>query len=183
MPIHNTFSTNCKNIKDITKIYSKDVVFAQCREFLTEHKFDNVELVPVESTAKAVQIALNEPNSAAISSHIAAKLYGLPVVFENIEDDNSNNTEFIIISDFDNQPSGDDNTAILAKISKEQGSLVKFLNDFYEANINLTKIQSHIIKQELIFYIEFNGHQDEINIKSILDKNKEKIKILGSYLK
>jgi chorismate mutase/prephenate dehydratase len=182
MFIHNCFSTNCKNISDIKKIYSKDVVFGQCREFLSEHKLDNVELVPVESTAKAVQIALKESNSAAISSHIAAKLYGLPVIFENIEDDDTNHTEFIIVSDFSNKPSGNDKSAILAKLSKQSGSLVKFLNDFYQADINLTKIESHIIKQELIFYIEFEGHQDDSNIKPILKKHKNIIKILGSYL-
>ena len=181
MKIHNTFSTNCKNISDIKKIYSKDVVFAQCREFLSEHKLDNVELVPVESTAKAVQIALEEQNSAAISSNIAAKMYGLPIVFENIEDDNSNNTEFIIISDFDNKESGDDNTSILATLSKRSGSLVEFLQYFNKANINLTKIESHIIKQELVFYIEFNGHKDDENVRQILQKHKNVIKVLGSY--
>ncbi len=183
MPIHTTFSTNCKNISDIDKIYSKDVVFGQCREFLSEHNLDNVELVPVESTAKAVQMALKDDKSAAISSHIAAKMYGLPIIFDNIEDDNSNNTEFIIISDFDNQPSGNDNTAILAKLSKQSGSLVKFLDDFYKAGINLTKIESHIIKQDLTFYIEFNGHKDDKNIQSILQKHKEQVKVLGSYVR
>jgi len=183
MPIHTTFSTNCKNISDIKKIYSKDVVFGQCREFLSEHNLDNVELVPVESTAKAVQIALKEPNSAAISSHIAATMYGLPIIFDNIEDDNSNNTEFIIISDFENQKSGSDSTAILAKLSKESGSLVKFLEHFYKADVNLTKIESHIIQQELIFYIEFDGHKDDENISPILQKHKDQVKVLGSYIK
>ena len=183
MSIHNTFSTNCKNISDITKIYSKDVVFGQCRDFLSEHNLDNVELVPVESTAKAVQIAINEPNSAAISSHIAATMYGLPIVFDNIEDDNSNNTEFIIISDFENDASGKDSTSILAKLSKQSGSLVKFLNDFNDENINLTKIESHIIKQELIFYIEFDGHKNDSNVIKILNKHKEQLKVLGSYIR
>jgi len=183
MSIHNTFSTNCKNISDIKKIYSKDVVFGQCREFLSEHNLDNVELVPVESTAKAVQIALKEKDSAAISSHIAATMYGLPIVFDNVEDDNGNHTEFIIVSDFENQSSGKDNTAILAKLSKQSGSLVKFLEDFYKADINLTKIESHMIKQELIFYIEFNGHKDDKNVKMILTKHKNQIKVLGSYIR
>jgi len=182
MSIHNTFATYAKNISDIKKIYSKDVVFAQCRNFLSEHKLDNVELVPVESTAKAVQIALEDESSAAICSHIAAKLYGLPVIFENIEDNGDNNTEFIIISDFDNGSSGKDNTAILAKLSKESGSLVRFLKEFEVENINLTKIESHIIQNELIFFIEFNGHQKDENIAKVLNKNKENIKILGSYI-
>ncbi|MBD3840313.1 MAG: chorismate mutase [Campylobacterales bacterium] len=183
MRIHNTFSSNCKHISDIKKIYSKDVVFAQCRLFLSEHKLDNIELVPVESTAKAVQIAIKEPNSAAISSRIAASMYGLPVIYENIEDNGNNNTEFIIISDFENAPSGNDNTAILAKLSKQSGSLVRFLKDFDEANINLTKIESHIIQNELIFYIEFDGHKEDHNVKNILQKNENQIKFLGSYIK
>jgi chorismate mutase/prephenate dehydratase len=183
MKIHNTFSTNCKNISEVKKIYSKDVVFGQCRDFISEHRLDNIELIPVESTAKAVQMALLDNKSAAISSSIAAKMYGLPIVFENIEDDNSNNTEFIIISDFENQSSGDDNTSILAKLSKESGSLVKFLDDFYKEDINLTKIESHMIQQELIFYIEFNGHQNDDNVQNILNKHKEQVKFLGSYIK
>lgn len=185
MEIHHTLSANksVKELKDIKQIYSKDVVFGQCREFLKEHNLDNIELIPVESTAKAVQIAKEQEFSAAISSHIAAKLYSLPIIFENIEDDNSNNTEFIIISDFENTSSGDDNSAILAKLSKQSGSLVEFLNDFKDENINLTKIESHIIAQELVFYIEFNGHKNDINVQRILEKNKNKIKFLGSYIK
>ena len=183
MKIHNTISTNCKNISDIKKIYSKDVVFGQCRDFLNEHNLDNIELVPVESTAKAVLIALKEENSAAISSHIAATMYGLPIIFDNIEDNNNNNTEFIVISDFENQSSEKDNTAILAKLSKQSGSLVKFLEDFYKADINLTKIESHVIQQELIFYIEFNGHKDDSNVAPILEKHSSQIKQLGSYVR
>jgi len=183
MFIHNIFSTNCKNISDVKKIYSKDVVFGQCREFLREHKLDNIELVPVESTAKAVQIALRDESSAAISSNIAANMYGLPIVFENIEDNSNNHTEFIIISDFDNLPSDDDSTAILAKLSKQSGSLVQFLNDFNNANINLTKIESHTIQNELTFYIEFDGHQNDENVKNILTKHKNVIKFLGSYVR
>ena len=183
MSIHNTFCSNSKNISDITKIYSKDVVFGQCREFLSEHNLDNVELVPVESTAKAVQIAQKEPNSAAICSHIAATMYGLPIIFENIEDDNSNNTEFITVSDFDNLSSGNDSTSILAKLPKQSGSLVEFLEYFNKANINLTKIESHIIQQELIFYIEFEGHKNDEKLQNIFKKHQEQIKFLGSYVK
>ena len=183
MHIHNTFATNCKNISEVKKIYSKDVVFAQCRDFLNEHKLDNVELVPVESTAKAVQIALEEENSAAISAHIAATMYGLPIIFDNIEDNEDNKTDFIIVSDFENQPSGEDNTAILAKLSKKSGSLVEFLQVFGKADINLTKIESHVIQNELIFFIEFNGHKDDEKVNEIFTTYEKEIKFLGSYVR
>jgi len=183
MKIHHTFSTNCKNVGDIKKIYSKDVVFAQCRSFLNEHNLDNIELVPVESTAKAVQIALKDDTSAAISSHIAATMYGLPIIFENIEDNTDNHTDFIIVSDFDNLESGSDNTAILAKLPKKSGSLVRFLKVFDDADINLIKIESHVIQNELIFFIEFNGHQNDPKVNVIFDEYKKEIKFLGSYVR
>jgi len=183
MPIHHAFATNCEHIDQIKKIYSKDIVFGQCRNFISEYKLDNVELIPVNSTAKAVQIAKDEPNSAAICSHIAAKLYSFPVLFENIEDDATNNTNFIIVSNFDNGVSGNDNTAVLVKLSKEAGSLVKFLQEFNQRDINLEKIESHIIKQELIFYLEFNAHKDDAKVQEIFNIYKTEIKVLGSYVR
>jgi chorismate mutase/prephenate dehydratase len=183
MKIHHSFATNCEHLSDIKRIYSKDIVFGQCRNFLSEYKLDDVELIAVNSTAKATQIATAEKNSAAICSHIAAKLYNLPVMFENIEDDKKNYTNFIIISNFDNLNSGNDNTSILAKLSKESGSLVRFLEEFNAKNINLTKIESHIIQQELTFYIEFNGHQNDKTIQDIFAKYNNEIKFLGSYVR
>jgi chorismate mutase/prephenate dehydratase len=183
MPINHIFATNCKDIKNIKKIYSKDVVFGQCRNFLSEHKLDNIELVPIESTAKAVQIALTDDTSAAICSQIAAKMYNLPVVFENIQDNHNNTTNFIIVSDFENSPSGKDNTSILVKLSKQSGSLVNFLKYFDKENINLEKIESHIIQNELIFYIEFNGHKSDEKVKNIFSENENHIKFIGSYVR
>jgi len=62
----------------------------------------NIEHIPVESTAKAAILASQDSESAAICSHIAAKLYGVPVMFENIEDVHDNTTRFVILSDFKN---------------------------------------------------------------------------------
>jgi len=61
--------------------------------------------------------------------------------------------------------------------------LVEFLNYFEKANVNLTKIKSHIVEGESIFFIEFNGHKDDAHIKPILESYKDAIKVLGSYVK
>ena len=98
------------------KIYSKDIAFDQCRKFLANFGLDEVELIPVESTTKAAKLAANEPNSAAICAHVAAKLYNLPILFENIEDKDNNKTRFFILSDFENSPSGNDKTSILVNL-------------------------------------------------------------------
>ena len=190
MPIHISFATKAKSLKNITKIYSKDKGFGECREFLNEYDLNNIEHIPVESTAKAAILASQDENAAAICSHIAAKLYGVPVMFENIEDVHDNATRFVILSDFKNQMSGDDKTSILVKLkdAKEAGSLVHFLSDFDEAKINLSKIESRPSKDKddgfaYWFYIDFYGHIDEERIQKVIQKHQDEVTWLGSYVK
>ena len=181
--IHHTLASTVDNVKNIKKIYSKDIAFDQCHRFLEDLGLDEVELIPVESTAKAAKIAMAEPNSAAICSHVGAKMYSLPILFENIEDKGNNRTRFLIVSNFENGQSGDDKTSILVQLSNEAGALVKFLNDFDEENINLTKIKSHIVEGVSTFFIEFNAHKDEEKVNKIFNKYSNEIKCLGSYVR
>ncbi|NWF66886.1 MAG: prephenate dehydratase [Campylobacterales bacterium] len=186
MPIHHSLGTTCQHLSEIKKIYSKDIAFGQCRNFLSDYNLENVELIPIESTAKAAKMASIEPNSAAICSSIAAKLFNLPVLFNNIEDNTNNTTRFVIISDFKTEKSGNDKTSILAKITDKPGGLVEFLKDFQDLKINLTKIESRPAKDSKTFnywfYIDFIGHVDDENVKMVLEKHKNDIKWLGSYL-
>ena len=186
MPIHHSFASLEEKLSNIKKIYSKDIAFGQCRNFLLEHGLDSAEWIPVESTAKAAKMAAKEPGSAAICSTIAAKLYGLPVLFENIEDFSNNTTRFIILSDFKNAPSGNDKTSILARLKDKPGALYEFLKDFYQKGINLTKIESRPAQYRDFnywFYIDFDGHIDEAHVQEVIAKHKEQIKWLGSYPK
>jgi chorismate mutase / prephenate dehydratase len=183
LDIHNCLATQCDSVKDIQKIYSKDIAFEQCHKFLEDLGLDEVELIPVESTAKAAKLATMEPSSAAICSHVGAKIYNLPVLFDNIEDKGNNRTRFLILSDFENGQSGDDKTSILAEIANEHGALVRFLNDFDKAGINLTKIKSHIVGGVSTFFIDFNGHKNDPHVAEVFKKHKENIKFLGSYVR
>jgi len=189
MPIHVSFATKSQNLKDIKKIYSKDKGFGQCRDFLQEHGFEEIELIPVESTAKAAILAANEPDSAAICSHIAAKLYGVPTLFENIEDIHDNATRFVILSDFKNGISNEDKTSVLVRLkdAKRPGALVRFLEDFEEHKINLSKIESRPSRDNEYFgywfFMDFYGHIDEEYIQEVIQKHQDEITWLGSYVK
>jgi chorismate mutase/prephenate dehydratase len=110
-------------------------------------------------------------------------MYNLPILFENIEDKGNNRTRFLIISDFENAQSGDDKTSILVQLSNEAGALVKFLNAFDKAKINLTKIKSHIVEGKSTFFIEFNAHKDDEAVKKIFEEHNTEIKFLGSYVR
>ena len=189
MPIHMSFATKAKKLSDITKIYSKDKGFGQCREFLSEHGFENVEQIPVESTAKAAILAAADPQAGAICSHIAAKLYSVPTFFDDIEDDIGSQTRFVILSDFKNGLSEHDKTSILVRLKDavKAGSLVHFLQDFDDENINLSKIESRPSKDEggfgYWFYIDFYGHIDNEKIQKVLAKHEGEVTWLGSYVK
>lgn len=189
MPIHMAFATKAIKLEDITKIYSKDKGFGQCREFLSQHGFLNVEQIPVESTAKAAILAAEDPTAGAICAHIAAKLYGVPTMFENIEDEHDSLTRFVILSDFKNSPSEHDKTSILVRLKDavEAGSLVHFLQDFDNENINMSKIESRPSKDKggfgYWFYIDFYGHIDDNNIQKVLSKHVGEVTWLGSYVK
>jgi chorismate mutase/prephenate dehydratase len=189
LPIHHTFATKCHTLAEIKRVYSKDIAFRQCQRFLNEYLDTNtVELIPIESTSKAARIVATELNSAAICSHIAAKLFGVPILFENIEDGQFNRTRFLIISkDFTNQNSGQDKTTLIVDLPDKPGSLVSFLQEFNDKQINLTKIESRPTRADekfkSWFYIDFDGHFEDERVQEILQKHQTHVKWLGSYLK
>lgn len=187
MPIHFSLASQSDRVDDIKTIYSRDIAFRQCRGFLEDTISEDVQLINVNSTSIAAKMAAEDPSAAAICSHIAARNYKLPIAFENIEDSEDNQTRFLILGkDFVNQKSTSDKTTILAKISDGPGALVDFLKDFHAQNINLKKIESIPAKKgksfAYWFFIDFEGHFSDPQVKEIFDKHKKEIKLLGSYV-
>jgi chorismate mutase/prephenate dehydratase len=183
------FATSLDRVDSVKRIYSKDIAFRQCKNFI-DNTFSErkVELIPSNSTSKAVKLALEDSGGAAICSVIAAKTYGLPILFHNIEDSLDNFTRFLIIGkDIKNQKGPMDKTSILTRLADEPGALANFLQDFYHAKINLTKIESRPAKEgkqfKYYFYIDFDGHIDDKKVKKVMNKYKNNTKWLGSYVK
>jgi chorismate mutase/prephenate dehydratase len=189
LPIHFAFATRCENVSQVKKIYSKDIGFRQCKKFLRESfNGTKVEYIPVNSTSKAAKIAIEEDGSAAMCSHIAARMHKVPILFDNIEDSTDNFTRFLIISkDMKNEPSDNDKTSLLAKTTDKPGSLMMLLQDFYNAGINMSKLESRPAKKgktfKYYFYIDIDGHIDNEHIAMVFEKHKKDIKWLGSYVK
>ena len=187
MDIHHSFATQSEKLENIKRIYSHPQGYNQCRKFLEEHMLINVEFIPTKSTAEAAKRASEDPQSAAICSHIAAKLYNVPILFGKIEDNLANRTRFLILSDFKNKPGIHNKTSILAKTDNKPGGLVEFLQSFQNEKVNLTKIESRPAKEKgfkTVFYVDFEGHIDDENVQRVLEVNKNKHEIiwLGSYI-
>jgi chorismate mutase/prephenate dehydratase len=191
LPIHFTFVSQSDSLQDIRRIYSKDIAFRQCSKFLREYFEElEVEQIPVESTSKAAKLAAQEPNAAAICSHIAARLFSVPVLFDNIGDGDQNRTRFIILSkDFVNQKSQADKTTLIANLpnTHRPGVLFEFLKEFNDRGINLTKIESRPLRDgstfKYWFLVEFEGHNDDPKVQEIMRKYGTHLKWLGSYVR
>ena len=185
MAIHHNLLAKC-SLEEIEKVYSKPEIFAQCRNWLSA-TFKEAKTIPVASSARAAEMAKDEPGAAAIGSVVAAELYGLKVICENIEDITNNITRFLIISREDAKPTGEDKTAILFSTAHKAGALADVLEVFKRCEINLTNIESRPSKKrqwEYYFFMDFLGHRTEENIQKALDETRKhclQLSVLGSF--
>ncbi|ARU57509.1 chorismate mutase [Oleiphilus messinensis] len=170
----------------ITKIYSHQQSFAQCRQWLDSH-WRKVERITVNSNAEAARRARDEVGAAAIAGDMAAELYGLSRVAKNIEDRPDNTTRFLIISKQDVPPSGQDKTSVLVSMRNQPGALYHLLEPFHKHNISLTRIETRPSPNgtwAYVFYIDFEGHVSEDRIQNVLkdiEVEAVELKHLGSY--
>ncbi len=191
IPVNFCLASKKGNISQISKIYSKDIAFNQCKKFLQDYFGSKNEefFIQVDSTSKAAQLAEKEEGAAALCSHIAAKINHLPILFNNIQDSDSNHTRFYIIAKQENLKKTDkDKTSIAVKLKNDDkpGALVDLLKEFQLKNINLLKIESRPIKQiydfKFWFFMDLEGNILDETIQDIIRQKGDEIKFLGSYM-
>lgn len=176
----------------IAEVHSHPVALMQCRLFLANHPA--IKAVEAEDTAgSAAMISSNKKYGwAAICHPDAARLYGLKVLEDHIEDNKHNFTRFLVMThplkaDFLRPVDKANKASMVFSLPHTEGSLSKVLTILSFYDINLTKIQSlPIIGQEweYLFYVDvtFNHlvrYRQAIDAISPLTKD---IKILGEYI-
>ncbi len=187
MAIHHNLLAKCR-LEEIKVIYSKPEVFAQCRYWISA-TLPGVAMISTASTAEAAQRVANEPLSAAIGSTLAAELYGLKLLRENIEDMSNNITRFFVIGREPSRPTGNDKTAMVFSTAHKVGSLVDVLQVFRTNEVNLTNIESRPSKKremEYYFFVECQGHQQNEDIKKVVSDVRKHVlwlSVLGSFPK
>lgn len=173
---------------DIKRICAHQQALAQSRRWL-DANFPNVERVAVSSNGEAARMASTDAGVAAIAGDLAAQQYGLNKLAVDIEDQPDNTTRFLVIGREDVAPSGRDKTSIVVSAHNRPGALFKLLEPFEQNNVMLTRIDTRPSRTETwtyVFFIEFEGHQQDAKIASILDTISQQTvmcKILGSYPK
>jgi chorismate mutase/prephenate dehydratase len=186
LDIHHNLLSRTGRGRDLKRIVSHPQALAQCRQWLGRH-FPAAKLDEVASTAHAAIMAAEDKTIGAISSTLAKEAYDLRIVAANIEDHSNNITRFLVIGDYETDPSGDDKTSLVFSVKDKPGILHRMLQPFARTHINLTKIESRPIKNkpwEYMFFIDFKGHQKESRIRKAIQALQAScifMKTLGSY--
>lgn len=177
----------------IQEVHSHPVALMQCRMFLAKHP--TIKAVESDDTAGSAQfIAENSEKChgwAAICSSDAARIYGLKVLEDHIEDNKHNFTRFLVSckptkADFLRPLEKANKSSLVFSLKHEEGSLSQVLSILTFYKINLTKIQSLPIighEWEYLFYVDVtydNLTRYRQSIDAIIPLTKE-LKILGEY--
>ncbi|MEQ1788605.1 MAG: prephenate dehydratase [Acidimicrobiales bacterium] len=177
-------------MSDITRVLTFPVAAGQCRTWLAT-QLPGAEMVAANSNAEAARLIAEEADgvSAAVAPSLAAKIYGLEVLANDIEDHPENTTRFVLVArDVVPPATGHDKTTIVVfQRTDRPGSLLAILQEFAARAINLVKLESRPTKKGLgdyCFIIDLEGHlSDELVADCLRDVRSkvEDIKFLGSY--
>jgi prephenate dehydratase len=175
-------------LSDIKAVVSMPHAAAQCREWLAG-KLPGVEVAAANSTAEAAQQVARSraAGRAAISTALAARLYGLEVLAGDVEDHPENQTRFVVLGRGVPPRTGHDKTTVVVFQSQDRpGSLLAILQEFAARAVNLTKLESRPTKRGLghyCFFIDCEGHISDELVADVLRNlaAKHTVKFLGSY--
>mgnify|MGYP003377555919 CR=1 FL=1 len=174
-------------LNDVKKIISHPQGLAQCRKYIKTTGIS--ETVAVSSTAEAAHIvSQGKGDTAAIAPKRAAEVYGLDIIGENIQDDGTNSTRFIVISKHKPELKSGMRTSIAFTLDDDNspGRLYKVLDILNIYEINMIKIESRPAKHKLgtyVFCIDLVADDNE-DLKDAVKMLKRKVaffKFLGSY--
>jgi prephenate dehydratase/chorismate mutase len=171
--------------RTIKVVYSHPQVLSQCSGFIARN---NLEARPHYNAAGAARmLAETQPRaSAAIASPLCAALHNLSIIKEGIEDDTTNFTRFLLLS---NERNGEDGNkcSVAFATGNEFGELYAALKIFSDAGISLTRVESRPsrqVKGNYVFLVDFNGSdRDEKIAKTLAEVEKKAVyyKLLGCY--
>lgn len=186
------------SLADVRSVYSHPQGLSQCKKFLDAHT-DWLCIDSVSTSTAAEQVSrLGEKSNAAIASEVNAKLYGLEVLADDIEDDPGNFTRFVVIASAQNAGSlarrmneRPNMASFIFKAKNEPGALVSVLSVFQDFNCNLTRLESRPIEGQpwqYRFYadadlrgVEQNVYEYVDRLTSVISEKAQDARLLGVY--
>ncbi len=190
LPIHfQLMAPKGATLKGIKSVHSHIHALGQCRKIVRAHGWK--AMVEGDTAGAAREVAeRGDPTRAALAPRLAADLYGLAILKEDVEDEAHNTTRFIILSKKDARaPSGNGPviTTFVFRVRNVPAALYKALGGFATNGVNMTKLESYQLGGKFFatqFYADVEGHPDDRPLMLALEELaffSAEVRILGVY--
>ena len=186
---HNLLGIKESKLSDIKNVYSHAQALSQSSEFIKKNNLNENVRADTAGSAKYVAEA-KDKSKAAISSSLSAKIYGLDILCEKIQDDKNNLTRFLVMGKEIYQPEFTvENyiTSFLFKLKSKPAALYSALSGIAINGVNMIKLQSFFEKnsfESVFFLCDIEGHIEDKKIKNSLEElglHCEDMHVLGVY--
>ncbi|MBX3578282.1 MAG: prephenate dehydratase [Rhizobiaceae bacterium] len=176
--------------KEIKTVHSHIHALGQCRKYIRRNGW---KPVVAGDTAGAARLVADEKERtmAALAPRLAAELYGLDILEENVEDTDTNVTRFVVLTRSKNwveRPSADARmmTTFIFRVRNVPAALYKAMGGFATNGVNMTKLESYQLGAftATLFYADIEGHPEDPGVKNALEELKffsREVRILGVY--
>ena len=185
---HHLMALPGQTIKSIKEVWSHPMALLQCKEFFKKHP--HIKLVEDVDTAEVAKRISKEnlKGVAAIAPIIAAEIFELEVLEDDIQTIKDNSTRFVIVQTQKPTISSDliNKASLKFQLNHKRGSLAALLNVLSDCKMNLTKIQSLPVietpwKYSFFVDVTFDQITDYQKLVKIIEIMAEEFKILGTY--
>ncbi len=185
LPIKHALLTHAQTAAELQTIYSHPQALGQCQQWLAHH-CPHATLMPTRSTTDALQHLAESSAAAAIASAWAAQLYDLPILAMDINDQPDNCTKFLVLGKNEHLTGSHTSLAFSLPVNAP-GALLRPLEIFAAAGINLSRIESRPTKRSLgeyLFFLDLEASLAASHTQTALETLRnctEKLKLFGSY--
>ena len=176
LPVHHQLvAVRGATVEGLEVVQSHVHAIGQCRRIVRELGIRAEIAADTAGSAKHVA-ELGDSKRAAFASRLAADIYGLDVLRENVEDEDHNTTRFVILSrDAIRAPArnGPVITSFIFRVRNVPAALYKALGGFATNNVNMTKLESYQLGGKFfatLFYADVEGHPDDHSVALALEE-------------
>ncbi|MGC4024476.1 MAG: prephenate dehydratase [Mesorhizobium sp.] len=176
--------------KEIKTVHSHIHALGQCRKYIRKNSWKGVVAGDTAGAAKLVS-EIGDRTMAALAPRLAAELYGLDIIEENVEDTDSNVTRFVVLTKnkaWVERPTPDARmmTTFIFRVRNVPAALYKAMGGFATNGVNMTKLESYQLGAftATLFYADIEGHPEDTSVKNALEELRffsREVRILGVY--
>jgi prephenate dehydratase len=176
LPIHfQLMAVPGATLDGIRTVHSHIHALGQCRKII--RRLGLKPMVAGDTAGSAREVAESgDPTRASLAPRLAAPIYGLNVLAEDVEDEAHNTTRFIILAHEPRwAPAGNDPTvtSFVFRVRNLPAALYKALGGFATNGVNMTKLESYMVEGQFSatqFYAEVDGHPEEPGLARALEE-------------